>query len=61
MAFDKVAYDSEYIKEHYEKVSFTMPKGKRDELKALAKREGLSVNELLVKAVYATYGLNLSK
>ena len=59
VAFDKTAYDNEYVKQHYDKVSFTVPKGKRDALKALAKQEGLSVNDLLKMAVFKAYGVKL--
>jgi len=61
VAFDKVSYDRAYIKEHYDQVSFTVPKGKRDELKALAKSNGQTITELIVDAVFKQYGLNLSK
>lgn len=61
MAFDINAYKQEYNRINYERVPFDVPKGKRDELRALAKREGMSVNELLKTAVLKTYGLDLSK
>lgn len=61
MAFDKVKYDNEYAKEHYDRVVFYVPKGNRDKLKVLAKQEGMSANDLLKMAVFKAYGLDLSK
>lgn len=59
MAFDKASYDKEFIKQAYDKVAFYVPKGKRDELKALAKQEGVSVNDLLKTALFKAYGIKL--
>lgn len=61
MAFDKVSYDKGFIKEHYDRIEFTVPKGKRDEFKAFAKKQGIPMAELIVLAVKAQYGIDLSK
>lgn len=61
MAFDKASYDREFHKERYDRVEFTVLKGKRDELKALAKSEGVPVSELIALAIWKQYGLNLLK
>ena len=61
MAFDSNAYKQEFSRLNYERVPFDVPKGKRDAIKALAKREGMSVNELLKSALLKAYGLDLSK
>lgn len=61
MAFDSNAYKQEFNRQNYERVPFDVPKGKRDEIKALAKQEGLSVNDLLKSALLIAYGLDLSK
>lgn len=61
MAFDSNTYKQEYNKLNYERVPFDVPKGKRDEIKAFAKKEGLSVNDLLKSALLKAYGLDLSK
>lgn len=61
MAFDSNAYKAEFNKLNYERVSFDVPKGKRDEIRVLAKREGVSINELIKTAMYRTYGIDLSK
>lgn len=61
MAFDSNAYKQEFNKQNYERVPFDVPKGKRDEIKALAKQEGLSVNDLSKSALLIAYGLDLSK
>lgn len=40
-----------YVAAHYDKVTLTCPKGKRDEYKEIAAKLGLSVNQLFLKAV----------
>ncbi len=61
MAFDSNAYKAEFAKENYDRTLITMPKGRKDDLKALAKREGMSMNELVLSAIKKAYGLDLSK
>ena len=61
MAFDSNAYKAEFAKENYDRYLFSMPKGRKDDLKALAKQEGLSVNDLIKAAILKAYGLDLSK
>lgn len=61
MAFDKQAYDQDFIKRNYYRTFLTIPKDRQDDLKALAKREGMSINELLIAAVRKAYGVDLSK
>lgn len=61
MAFDSNSYKAEFAKQNYERVPFDVPKGKRDEIRILAKREGMSVNDLLKSALHKAYGLDLSK
>lgn len=61
MAFDQNAYKQEFSRLNYDSVLFQFRKGNKDKLKALAKQEGLSVNELLKRAILNTYGLDLSK
>ena len=61
MAFDKREYDKAKNKELYSKFSFYVPKRNADDLRELAKREGISVNQLLHDAVRRTYGLDLLK
>ncbi len=61
MGFDKQAYDNAFAKENYDRMLITMPKGRKDDLKALAKQEGMSVNVLVITAIRKAYGLDLSK
>lgn len=44
MAFDQQKYKDDYNLEHYDRVTIRLPKGQKDELKALATKKGLSVN-----------------
>ena len=51
--FDKVRYDNQYRKEHYDAVRILLSKDKqiKDRVKAAAERAGLSVNQWVVKAI----------
>lgn len=44
---NKIASNSEYTKNNYEAVKFYVPKGQREQLKAYAESQGLSVNKLI--------------
>lgn len=61
MAFDQVEYKNQYNKENYDIVRFTVPKGKREVLKRRAQELGISVSELVVRALEKQYLLDLSK
>lgn len=61
MAFDSNAYKAEFNKQSYDKVTIYFPKGRKDELKVLAKQEGMSMGDLFKDAMFKTYGLDLSK
>ena len=61
MAFDSNAYRVEFAKQNYDRIVFDVPKGRKDDLKALAKQEGLSMSDLFKTAIRKTYGLDLSK
>ena len=43
----KTAYQNEFIKQAYDRINLTVPKGRKAELQALAKAKGKSVNGLL--------------
>lgn len=58
--FDKQRYDNEYKKYNYDKILFEVPKGKRQVLKDYAKKNGISVKEMIVTAIESVYGLNLT-
>ena len=43
----KTAYQNEFIRQAYDRINLTVPKGRKAELQALAKAQGKSVNGLL--------------
>ena len=61
MAFDAKTYNNEHKKENYDLINFRVPKGKKTELKALAKEKGVSVNQLIIDAIAKVYGLYLGR
>ncbi len=61
MGFDSNAYKTEFRKQNYDQVGILIPKGRKDDLKALAKQEGLSISQVVVEAIRSRYGLDLSK
>ncbi len=61
MGFDSNAYKAEFRKQNYDQVGILIPKGRKDDLKALAKQEGLSISQVVVEAIRSRYGLDLSK
>lgn len=55
MSFDNMAYNNEYKKTNYDRVTILVPKGKKDELKDLAAERRVSVNELIITAIEKYY------
>jgi len=45
--FNQIEYQNKYIKEKYDRVGLTMPKGKKEIIKARALEEGMSINEYI--------------
>lgn len=45
--FNQITYQNEYIKEKYDRINLTVPKGRKDEIKKQAAKEGKSVNEYI--------------
>ena len=45
------AYKHSFAKEHYDRVALNIPKGRKEEWKALAAAEGLSLSEWIIKRV----------
>lgn len=43
-----------YVKAKYDRLEITMPKGKKDEIKAHAERQGESVNAFINRAIDET-------
>lgn len=60
MSFDKTKYQNDYVRENYDRVTVLIPKGKRDDIKRLAKSKGMSANQLIVEALESYYGIDLS-
>lgn len=42
---------NKYVKNNYDRINVTMPKGRRDELKAHAEAQGESVNAFINRAI----------
>lgn len=45
--FNQFAYQNEYIKEKYDRINLTVPKGRKEEIKKAAAAAGKSVNEYI--------------
>ena len=45
--FDQIAYQNNYIKQKYDRINLTVPKGRKEEIKKKALEEGKSVNEYI--------------
>lgn len=48
---NRTEYKNQYIKEHYDRIYFTPPKGEKDRIKEAAAGLGMSVNEYLYALV----------
>lgn len=60
MGFDKNAYDNQYCREHYDRMTFNVAKGGRDVLKQLAKdRTDGNITALVLDALKLAYGVDL--
>lgn len=45
--FNQIAYQNDYIKEKYDRINLTVPKGRKEEIKKKAAAAGKSVNEYI--------------
>lgn len=61
MSFDQKKYINEYNLANYDKVTFRIPKGKREILKRLAKEQGISISQLIVTSIEYTHHVDLSR
>ena len=68
MAFNQNKYISDFVKENYDRIDLRIPKGKRALLRDLAIQKGItddrgkiSMTKLILDAVEAQYGIDLSK
>lgn len=51
MAFDQIKYNNDYNRANYDKITIMVPKGEKDDWKALAEEKGISMTELIRRAV----------
>ena len=61
MAFDANKYKNQYEKDNYDRILILVPKGKKADIKERAEELGISVSELIVRALEKMYLLDLSK
>ena len=67
MAYDEKKYKAQFLKENYDRIIITVPKGQREKLRQLATdldirdNKGLiSVTRLIINALEKTYKIDLS-
>ena len=51
--FNASKYRNDFIKQNYDRVNLTLPKGKKEQVKAAAAAAGMSLNEFINAAVDA--------
>ena len=51
--FNQIAYQNEYNRMKYDRINLTMPKGRKEIIKAAAAQRGVSVNEFINEAINA--------
>jgi hypothetical protein len=61
MAFDQNKYVADFKRENYDAVTFLIPKGEKAALKQRAQIDGISVSQLVVRALEEFYKLDLGK
>jgi predicted DNA binding CopG/RHH family protein len=49
--FDQISYQNNYIKEKYDRINLTTPRGRKEEIKRKSKSLGMSVNEYINKLI----------
>ena len=54
-------YKAQFNKDNYDIIRFQVPKGKREDIKKCADKLGISMSELVVRALEKQYLLDLSK
>lgn len=48
---NKIEYDNTYIKNKFDRLSFVMPKGTKEEIKAYSQAKGISSSEWMREAI----------
>ena len=49
--FNQNKYIQEYNKQNYDRVNLILPKGEKEKIKALAKKNGESINKYIITAI----------
>ena len=49
--FDKTTYQNNYIRENYDRVGLTVPKGRKEEIRKKASAEGKSINKYINRLI----------
>lgn len=52
--FNKTAYDNDYIRNNYDRISMTVPKGEKEAYKAHAEARGEKLNSFIQRAIRET-------
>lgn len=60
MAFDQVAYTTEFKRQNYDKIRLIVRKGGKAVLKDIAKKNNTSLNKLILQAVEEEYNIDLT-
>lgn len=47
--FNQIAYQNDYIRQKYDRINLTVPKGRKEEIKKKAEAQGMSVNQYINK------------
>jgi len=58
---EQLQYIRDYKREHVERVYIEIPKGKKQDIKAIAEQHNKSVTRLIVDALETQYKIDLSK
>jgi hypothetical protein len=61
VAFDKLEYNAQYTKTHYERITLTIPKGTKAVVKQMAGDYGVSMTQLALSAIEQKYGVSLTE
>lgn len=59
MATNRIAYNAEYSKTNYDRLTLRLPKGSKEKLQFVASLHGESVNAIIIDAIEKQYNLDL--
>ncbi len=49
--FDQIKYQNNYIKEKYDRIGLTLPKGEKERIKEAASKKNMSINEFIYSII----------